>query len=86
VLTRPSNPRAEVEPTRLNTSVPMVEVARAREIVGILDDAMSASEDSRTEVVRHYFGDTSPGAATQRFVRASTDLIEARLARLVDQT
>ncbi|WP_020144377.1 CDP-glycerol glycerophosphotransferase family protein [Terracoccus sp. 273MFTsu3.1] len=86
VLTRPANPRADVEPTRLNTSVPMVEVDRAREIIGILDDAMSASDDSRTEVVRHYFGDTSPGAATQRFVRASTDLIEARLTRMVRQT
>jgi len=86
VLTRPANPRADVEPTRLNTSVPMVEVDRAREIIGILDDAMSASDDSRTEVVRHYFGDTSPGAATQRFVRASTDLVEARLTRMVRQT
>jgi len=86
VLTRPANPRADVEPTRLNTSVPMVEVDRAREIIGILDDAMSASDDSRTEVVRHYFGDTSPGAATQRFVRASTDLVEARLTRTVRQT
>ena len=85
VLTRPASPRADVEPTRLNTSVPMVTVDRAREIVGILDDAMSASDASRAEVVRHYFGDTSPGAATQRFVRASTDLIEARLARTVNR-
>ncbi len=85
VLTRPESPLAEVEPTRLNTSVPMVAVDQARDIVGILGDAMSASDDSRAEVVRHYFGDTSPGAATQRFLRASTDLIEARLARTVNQ-
>jgi hypothetical protein len=86
VLTRPANPLADVEPTRLNRSVPMVEVDRAREIVGILDDAMSAPEAFRAEVVQHYFGDTSPGAATQRFVQAATELIETRVNRMVNQT
>lgn len=84
VLTRPASPYADVEPTRLNTSVPMVTVEQSREIVGILDDTMSAPEDARAEVVRHYFGDTTPGASTARFVKASTDLIEARLGRTVN--
>lgn len=85
VLTRPASPDADVEPTRLNTSVPMVTAAQARDIVSVLDDAMSASEDARAEVVRHYFGDTTPGAATARFVKASTDLIEARVERAMNQ-
>lgn len=86
VLTRPESPYAEVEPTRLNTTVPMITVEQAHDIVGILDDTMSASEEVRGELVRHYFGDTTPGAATARFVRASTDLIEARVDRAVNQT
>jgi hypothetical protein len=86
VLTRPESPYADVEPTRLNTSVPMVTAGQAHDIVCILDDTMSAPEDARAEVVRHYFGDTTPGAATARFVKASTDLIEARVDRAVNQS
>lgn len=84
VLTQPADPRAEVEPTRLTTSVPMVTVAQARDIVGVLDDTMSAPDEARADVVRHYFGDTTPGAATARFVRASTDLIESRVGKPAD--
>ncbi len=81
VLTRPSSPSAEVEPTRLNTSVPLVAAADAAGIVAVLDAAVAQPDEARAAVVRHYFGDTSPGAATARFVAASTDLIESRLAR-----
>jgi len=81
--TGPASPRADVEPTRLNTSVPMVTVDQAREIVGILDDAMSASDASREEVVRHYFGDTTPGASMQRFLAACSAIVEQREAALL---
>ncbi|GAB3074315.1 CDP-glycerol glycerophosphotransferase family protein [Intrasporangium mesophilum] len=80
VLTRPADPRAEVEPTRLNTSVPMVTVEDAPTIVQVLDKAIAEPDAARADIVRHYFGDTSPGAATARFVKASTELVEARLA------
>ena len=86
VLTRPADARAEVEPTRLNTSVPMVTVDEAPNIVGVLDAAAAEPADARAQIVRHYFGDTTPGAATARFVKASTDLIEARVDRAVKQS
>ena len=48
--------------------------------------ANSPSGDSVLDrLVRHYFGDTRPGAATARFVKASTDLIEARVERAMNQ-
>jgi hypothetical protein len=81
VLTRPSAPTAEVEPTRLNESVPLVDASEAAGIVKILDAAFAEPAEARVDVVRHYFGDTSPGAATARFVAAATELIESRLAR-----
>ncbi|WP_076259316.1 CDP-glycerol glycerophosphotransferase family protein [Intrasporangium flavum] len=80
VLTRPSSPSAEVEPTRLNTSVPLVPAADAGGIVAVLDAAVGQPDEARAAVVEHYFGDTAPGAATARFVAASTELIESRLA------
>jgi hypothetical protein len=86
VLTRPASPHAEVEPTRLTTSVPLLSAEQSHTVVRVLDEARSAPEAFRAEVVQHYFGDTSPGAATQRFVRASTELIESRLALMVNES
>ena len=80
VLTRPADPRAEVEPTRLNTSVPIVTVEDAPHIVRVLDAVMAEPGSARDDLVRHYFGDTTPGAATARFVKAATELVESRLA------
>jgi hypothetical protein len=36
------------------------------------------TRDARAALVEHYFTDTSPGAATERFVRACTELVERR--------
>ncbi len=81
VLTRPASPDAVVDPTRLNTSVPLVSSADAHTVARLLDRLISEGDASLDEVVRHYFGDTAPGAASRRFVAAATTLVEDRLAR-----
>lgn len=79
VLTTPSDPRVEQEPTRLTDVVPAISVQDSAAIVEVLDGASNRPDPKLGEVVEHYFGDTTPGAATQRFVAASDVLVRQRL-------
>lgn len=78
VLTTPSDPHLEIEPTRLSAVVPSISVQDADAIVSVLDRAMTSPDPRVAEVVEYYFGDTSPGVATKRFVEACDALVHAR--------
>ncbi len=79
LLTRPSDPRVELERTRLVESVPLIAEADASSVASAVDAALSEPDDGRADVIRYYFGETSPGAATRRFVEAADELVTARL-------
>lgn len=79
VLTTPADPLVDVEPTRLSVVVPSISTAECDAIVSVLDEVISHPDPRSAEVVEHYFGDTSPGAATKRFVEACDLLVRQRL-------
>lgn len=79
ILTRPFDPRVEVERSRLIDSVPALTAQDAGSVPALIESALASPHPALADVVRHYFGDTSPGAATGRFVRAASDLVESRV-------
>ncbi|RKT77273.1 hypothetical protein DFJ68_0693 [Terracoccus luteus] len=78
VLTTPADPSVEVEPTPLSTVVPSIAAAESGDVVAVLDREMTSPHPGTAEVIEHYFGDTSPGAATRRFVEACDVLVRER--------
>ncbi|MDN5778495.1 MAG: CDP-glycerol glycerophosphotransferase family protein [Humibacillus sp.] len=79
VLTSPSDPRVEARASRLSSVVPSLSVQDCETIVAVLDQAMTRPDPGTAAVVEHYFGDTSPGAATRRFIEACDVLVRQRL-------
>lgn len=79
VLTTPIDPIVVVEPTRLGAVVSSISVQDCDTVVAELDRAISSPDPGMAEVVEYYFGDTTPGAATRRFVEACDTLVRERL-------
>ncbi|MBR7743473.1 CDP-glycerol glycerophosphotransferase family protein [Phycicoccus sp. BSK3Z-2] len=81
VVTAPASPAAVMDPGGLTSLLPPLPAERAGEVVERIEAETSADAGrARAAVVERYFGDTTPGAATARFVEASSRIIEARLA------
>ncbi|WP_322411949.1 CDP-glycerol glycerophosphotransferase family protein [Microbacterium invictum] len=79
LITRPADPAAAVDAHGYLSACEWLDADRASEIVAeadrVLRDPEAVSRLQRW--VRHYFGDTSPGAATARFHAAVAELMAA---------
>ena len=86
VLTAPASPAAAVDPDGLAGLLTPLTAGDAGAVVARLDRELSdpSAVAERAEVVRRYFGDVTPGAATRRFVEAASAVITSRLAPAVD--
>ncbi len=69
VITRPVNPEAEIDTSGYLSDCEWLSATDASDIVSIVDElAHGLSAQARLKHwVEYYFGDTAPGAATQRF-------------------
>lgn len=77
LVTRPVNPAAEVDVSGYLQACEWLEAADASNITARID-AVANDEDAKTRLqywVRRYFGDTTPGAATERFHTAVDHLM-----------
>ncbi|NKX56495.1 CDP-glycerol glycerophosphotransferase family protein [Arthrobacter mobilis] len=71
LLTRPAEPAAAVDPGGIAGVVPLLEASEAAGVVSRLDELLSRPVgQAQLDLVRHHFGDTSPGASTRRFLKA----------------
>lgn len=89
VLTEPSTRHAVVDTQGLAARFPTLAAGEARNTVAAIERArVQAGEDAYLSLVRHYFGDTAPGASTQRFLDAALQVISRRdhdLQQLADR-
>lgn len=71
-------PRVPVPPSRLMQTVPLLD--EDADVASLVAEHLHADPTAaaRRDLVRYYLGDTTPGAATERFVGACTDLIALR--------
>lgn len=80
VITQPASPEVVTAGTRMLDVVPRLSVADldtvAETLAALLHD--DAGRQQRLELVEYYVGDTTPGAATERFIQACTDAIVIR--------
>jgi hypothetical protein len=79
MITRPADPEATIDLHGYLSACEWLDAAAAGDIVAETERVLSDSEAivRLQSWVRHYFGDTSPGAATERF--------HAAIARLMDE-
>ncbi|WP_207453368.1 CDP-glycerol glycerophosphotransferase family protein [Herbiconiux sp. SYSU D00978] len=79
LVTRPVSPAADVDESGYLGDAEWLEAADAAQLPARLDTLLTSTEArARLEKwVSHYFGDTTPGAATERF-HAAIDLLLAR--------
>ena len=63
--------------------LPLLDAADAGRGAEILAAAVQHPDDAHAALVRHYFGDTTPGASMQRFLAACSAIVEQREAALV---
>ncbi|BAJ76113.1 putative glycosyl/glycerophosphate transferase [Microbacterium testaceum StLB037] len=78
LITRPSDPEAEVDETGYLSACEWLDAESSGDIVGEADRVLGdpdAVERLHTWV-RHYFGDTTPGASTARFRAAVQELMD----------
>lgn len=80
VVTLPAAPTARVAQTALLEVVPRLAADAAGSGAEVVSAQLSddPSRQERLALVEYYFGDTTPGASTRRFVAACTDVIAAR--------
>lgn len=86
VVTMPSEPRTIPDPKGIAGSLDLLPADRAPEVAAIVDELISDGvTESYKALVDYYFGDTTPGASTERFVGAVREMFvrnrEAREAR-----
>lgn len=79
VFLRPAADEARAAPSPLTEVVPWVDADDAAGIATLVDAirADDAQAATRRVLVEHYLGDTTPGAATARFVGACQDAVRA---------
>ncbi|TQK19901.1 CDP-glycerol:poly(glycerophosphate) glycerophosphotransferase [Microbacterium sp. SLBN-154] len=77
LITRPADPAAAVDAHGYLSACEWLDADRASDVVAETDRVLQDPEAvSRLQHwVRHYFGDTTPGAATERFHSAVADLM-----------
>jgi hypothetical protein len=78
MVTRPVDPAAQIDSSGYLSDCEWLDVDQAGSIVEVLDDLTHDSDaEARLAVwVERYFGDTSPGVATQRFHAAVQHLMD----------
>lgn len=87
LLTRPVSPEAWVDPEGIAGAVPLLEAREAGDVVEHLDALLAEGTGERyAELVRDHFGDTSPGAATERFLAVVHEAIEERRAQRAERS
>ena len=83
VVTRPAEPRAELPESGLVRELTLLEAADAGRGADVVAAAVQHPDDVHAALVRHYFGDTTPGASMQRFLAACSAIVEQREAALL---
>ncbi|MFL6081156.1 MAG: CDP-glycerol glycerophosphotransferase family protein [Ornithinibacter sp.] len=83
VVTRPGEPRAELPVSGLVRELTLLDAADAGRGAEVVAAAVQHPDDVHAALVRHYFGDTSPGASMERFLAACTAIVEQREAALL---
>ena len=85
VVTRPAEPRAVLPHVGLVLEIELLDVADAARAAEVVDAALRHPGDAHAALVRRYFGDTTPGASMERFLRAASTLVREREAALADR-
>lgn len=80
IVTLPAAETARVAETSLLSVVPRLPAAATSSAAELVSAQLASdpTKEARLNLVEYYFGDTTPGASTQRFVAACGDVIEAR--------
>lgn len=71
-------PRVPVPPSRLMETLPLLE--EGADVAALVAQHLAADPGvaARRELIEYYLGDTTPGAATERFLQACSDAIDLR--------
>jgi hypothetical protein len=77
LVTRPAEPLARLPGVGLVTELELFGAAEAHRAADVVD-AAAAGSDQHEELVRHYFGDTTPGASMRRFLDACDQVVRER--------
>jgi hypothetical protein len=85
LLTRPSEPRAELPEAGLVTELELLDEAAAHRGAELVDSAVAAGTQRHAALVEHYFGDTTPGASMQRFLDACDAVVRERHQALAER-
>jgi hypothetical protein len=80
VITTPASPDVVVARTRLLDSVPRLDARVAAQVVDVVSEQLEVDPDrqQRLDLIEYYLGDTTPGAATRRFIAACEDAMALR--------
>ncbi len=80
VVTEPASGDVATAGTRMLEVVPRLALANLPDVVTLVVDQVTVDPDraERLALVDYYLGDTSPGAATRRFLDACTEVIARR--------
>jgi hypothetical protein len=77
LIAKPTEPAAVVDPRGITSVVPVLEAVDAERIPSVLDDLRSRPISAEhLDLIRHHFGEISPGASTQRFLAAVDNAIQ----------
>ena len=78
-ITAPLAPEAVVDPEGLVGAVRLLPASEAAQIVRVVDEGLARGlDEDLLRLVRHYFGDTSPGASLRRFLDAVDRIVTER--------
>ncbi|MCW2747526.1 MAG: hypothetical protein JWP10_668 [Nocardioidaceae bacterium] len=80
ILTKPAEPEAAVDASLLIDSVRAIAADEAADVVAVIDEQLNdpASRATLMRLAAAYYGDTSPGASTERFIAAVHTLVDER--------
>jgi hypothetical protein len=80
VITEPVSGAVVTARTRMLDVVPRLSVSDLPGLAALVADHLDRdpTRDARSELIDYYLGDTSPGAATKKFLDACTRVIAAR--------
>ncbi len=85
LVTRPAEPRAELPESGLVRELELLDAADAPRTAEVVDSVVAHPDETHAALVRHYFGDTRPGASMARFLQACDALIDERVVALAER-
>ncbi len=83
VVTRPAEPRAELPESGLVRELTLLDASDAGRGAEVVAAAVRHPDDVHAALVRHYFGDTTPGASMSRFLAACSRIVAQRESALL---